>query len=1002
MPDDRPSGGPPASSPEDKTTRLGPFRPQASASGALSVGQIIANRYRVLRYIGKGGMGEVYEAEDCELRERIALKTILPEVARQEESIQRFKREIHLARKVTHPNVCRIFDFVYHGDAIFLTMELLEGETLAQRLRRGGALSTREALPIVTQMAAGLGAAHQAGIVHRDFKSGNVMLVKDASPERRIRAVVTDFGLARRLSTIEDSMGASTAGAIAGTPAYMAPEQVEGREITPAADIYALGVVMYEMVTGRCPFDGDTPLSIAVKRLTEPAPSPRSHNPALDPRWERAILGCLVRDPQARFQSTAEVLKALETPAAPVAPSEQPRTLEAAAPKHASVGRSMQVLAMIRRVDSGGLKSYIQVEEITSIREEDVRAKPFRLEFPLDRTGAPQAAEIAVKLDSPDFEPKTQTKKLKVPPDGDSDVCTFLLTPQVSGELLLNLEVLKGEVLVASRAMRTMAEVGEPARATAPNVLVSIPLEVFAYGLPAAFKLPPRTLAPGESAASHLRNIKGVPPGRGRPAAPGGSAPAPPEGGMPIPQRSPAAPAPTPAAPPAPRGSPLHEAARLERLTGESRRKLQTASPRAPESAPTAKTPAPVAPPAPGPELNTTVPVVTPPVQAAPPIQATQVTKSPVAGGGFSSTSMMPKARLKAPAAPGVLPPPPLPRPLPRGEAPAQTALPARTAKFPPQAVAAFVVFLVALGVGGLYTATRHSAPPQMASSGAAPQPYPNPRVEEPSVTAPSPSTATSAPAMPPPPAESGPRPTAAPKPVAVSAPSEARTAPVMPPRPVESTPKATAAPEPDQQNLDMLNADREKFNEAVKLQNNGKLQEAMAEFKALSANPGPYQAQAQDRYIQTEQMAANAVMRPPVVAGPSRTTAQPMPATAPPATMTMAYSHNPTFALLPGGNPQPWTLPWSKGMIVPDYNVDGGLQPVSLTMAPVQGAPAGSIVLIKISIDENGNVTPNQILNDTNGLGPEVRKAASDWKFKPPKARGKPVATSTAVKVTF
>ncbi len=157
--------------------------------------------------------------------------------------------------------------------------------------------------------------------------------------------------------------------------------------------------------------------------------------------------------------------------------------LEAAAPKRAAVGRSMQMLAMIRRLESPGLKPFVDIEENAPLTQEDIRAKPFRLEFLSDRRGAPQPAEITLRLDSPDFEPKSQVKKLMVPPDRDSEVCTFLLTPKVGGELLLNLEVLKGEVLVASRAIRTVAEITEQQMVVGQNVLVSIPLEVIAYSL---------------------------------------------------------------------------------------------------------------------------------------------------------------------------------------------------------------------------------------------------------------------------------------------------------------------------------------------------------------------------------------------------------------------------------------------------------------------------------------------------------------------------------------
>jgi tetratricopeptide (TPR) repeat protein/tRNA A-37 threonylcarbamoyl transferase component Bud32 len=288
---------------------------------ALAVGEVIAGRYRIIRFIGHGGMGEVYEAEDLELHERIALKTVRPEIASERRALDRFKREIQLARRVTHPNVSRIFDLGYHrveggGEVTFLTMELLPGESLAARLRTVGRMTASEAYPLVAQMASALTAAHEAGIVHRDFKPGNVMLVPTKGAEPGVRAVVTDFGLARKASPSESlATSLSTPGEVVGTPAYMAPEQVEGKDITSAADIYALGAVMYEMVTGSLPFAGETPFATALKRLTESPPTPRMHVPELDPKWEAAILRCLAREPAERFAKASEVTAALRAEA---------------------------------------------------------------------------------------------------------------------------------------------------------------------------------------------------------------------------------------------------------------------------------------------------------------------------------------------------------------------------------------------------------------------------------------------------------------------------------------------------------------------------------------------------------------------------------------------------------------------------------------------------------------------------------------------------------------
>ena len=274
----------------------------------LPVPQVVAGRFRIIRYIAEGGMGTVYEAEDLTLGDRVALKTIRPDIVSDPRAIERFKREILLGKKVTHHNVCRIYDLgtgrTEDGtEFLFLTMQYLSGETLASRIKRGP-ISTSEALPLIEDMTAALSAAHQAEVIHRDFKSGNVMLVSGPS---RVCAVVSDFGLARR---VHDEVSLTQAGMV-GTVSYMAPEQIRGEPLTPVTDIYALGVVMYEMVTGELPFKGDSNVSVALKHLNDQPVSPRSISPTLDPCWDEIILGCLRKVPSQRFQSAEQVKGAL-------------------------------------------------------------------------------------------------------------------------------------------------------------------------------------------------------------------------------------------------------------------------------------------------------------------------------------------------------------------------------------------------------------------------------------------------------------------------------------------------------------------------------------------------------------------------------------------------------------------------------------------------------------------------------------------------------------------
>jgi predicted ATPase/Tfp pilus assembly protein PilF len=260
-------------------------------------------------------MGEVYEVEDCELGVSVALKALRFDLAREPRALRSLKQEVLLARSITHPHVCRVYDLGRHGEEAaavwFLTMELLRGETLSKRLKRQGRLSEKDALPLVEQMVAGLSAAHRAGVVHLDFKSGNVIVAVDDGGHGE-RAVVTDFGLAR-LAAEEASevTGATPNPGFVGTPEYMSPEQVRGLKAGPAADIYALGVVLYELVTGRLPFAGRTPHESAERRLTEEPTPPRSVVTELEESWERVILRCLARDPADRFERAEKIVDEL-------------------------------------------------------------------------------------------------------------------------------------------------------------------------------------------------------------------------------------------------------------------------------------------------------------------------------------------------------------------------------------------------------------------------------------------------------------------------------------------------------------------------------------------------------------------------------------------------------------------------------------------------------------------------------------------------------------------
>jgi serine/threonine protein kinase len=284
----------------------------------LALGERVLGRYEIRRFIARGGMGEVYEAFDLLLDERVALKTLASTVLDDDRAAFRFKGEVRLARRVTHPHVCRILEFGVHGrrhlneeeSVPFLTMEFLSGETLAQRIARQGPYSPEQARPLLQQILAGLKAIHDAGIVHRDLKSENVFLVAD--PRGDERAVLMDFGLARAVDgSVPTTMPHRLAG-LAGTIDCMAPEQIHGGiPVGPTADVFALGVLIYELLSGKRPFVRVPPW----QRLNDPSPRLTTVAPHLPRGWDALVRRCLERRPDDRFQELDELLAALPGPA---------------------------------------------------------------------------------------------------------------------------------------------------------------------------------------------------------------------------------------------------------------------------------------------------------------------------------------------------------------------------------------------------------------------------------------------------------------------------------------------------------------------------------------------------------------------------------------------------------------------------------------------------------------------------------------------------------------
>jgi HAMP domain-containing protein len=270
----------------------------------LAPGTLMGRRFQVLSVLGTGGMGVVYKARDRELDDLVALKVLRRDLWGDRAQLERMKSEIKLARKITHPNVLRTFDFGELDRVAFISMEYVRGVTLRYMLDQAHRLPYSAGLRLGKQLCSGLGAAHAVGVIHRDIKPENLIL------EPTGNAKLMDFGIARPVSRL--TPGQTQAGFIVGTPQYLAPEQVQGGEIDTRADIYSTGVVLYEIFTGDVPFKAGTAMEVLVKHLQEEPPPPRSRWAEMPPRLEAAILRCLRKDPAERFQTVEELHRELE------------------------------------------------------------------------------------------------------------------------------------------------------------------------------------------------------------------------------------------------------------------------------------------------------------------------------------------------------------------------------------------------------------------------------------------------------------------------------------------------------------------------------------------------------------------------------------------------------------------------------------------------------------------------------------------------------------------
>lgn len=260
-------------------------------------------KYTLVEFLGQGGMAEVYKAHQPGLERYVAIKVMHRHLARTGDFVSRFRREARSIGQLQHSHIMHVIDFDVEGDTYYLVMDFIQGELLKDYLERAQVLSVDEAVALMLQLVDAIEYAHQLGMVHRDIKSANIMF----RDETASHVILTDFGMAR----LKTDSGLTATGAVVGTPAYMSPEAIEGTKIDERADIYSLGVVLYEMVTGTTPYTGDTPLSVVVKQLSEPLPPPTDINPDLPPAVETLLLKTLEKDPDDRFQTASDLKAAL-------------------------------------------------------------------------------------------------------------------------------------------------------------------------------------------------------------------------------------------------------------------------------------------------------------------------------------------------------------------------------------------------------------------------------------------------------------------------------------------------------------------------------------------------------------------------------------------------------------------------------------------------------------------------------------------------------------------
>ena len=340
---------------------------------------VLVDRYELGPVLGQGGMAKVHRGLDRQLGRQVAIKVLAPPFDRDREFVERFQREARAAAGLSHPNIVAVFDSGSDDGTHYIVTELVEGETLADRLRRDGPMPQAEAVAVAVDIARALAAAHERGLIHRDIKPGNVMLLPDG------RVKVVDFGIARAAGS--DTL--TNTGVVLGSTAYLSPEQASGQPVDERADLYALGCVLYEMLTGRVPFSADTPIATMYRHVNEDPPPPSTFAP-IPSELEDIVMRALEKDPKRRFASASELEAALL--AVPLARGGDTMRLEPAAAETQPVGRVGAVAAGGAIAAGAAAADGAKTEPVTDGRRGRGRWAPFATERAVPRSPSPFAA----------------------------------------------------------------------------------------------------------------------------------------------------------------------------------------------------------------------------------------------------------------------------------------------------------------------------------------------------------------------------------------------------------------------------------------------------------------------------------------------------------------------------------------------------------------------------------------------------------------------------------